>query len=75
MSEEELEQMLFKLMTDVSVETENYIESKGRLIRLPMKASTAPIMKAITKYSLTKHIARLEDFMSGFNKYGRDCVF
>lgn len=43
-SKEELQGALYKLIADVSAETEEYIESKGRLIRLPMDARIEPIM-------------------------------
>lgn len=43
-SVDEIEKMLYKLITDVSDETERYVESKGRLIRLPMASRIDPIM-------------------------------
>lgn len=46
-SNEEIRKALFKMIADVSSETENYIESKGRLIRLPMEARIEPVMQLI----------------------------
>lgn len=60
MNKEQLEKILFKLIKDVSIETENYIDSKGRLIRFPMKARTDPIMEVIEQYALTKQLEELE---------------
>lgn len=74
---EELEDMLFKLIKDVSSETEAYIESKGRLIRLPMKARTQPIIDLVSKhqdqYTLTKQLeARLDELQ---HVYDTDALY
>lgn len=47
---EEIEKALFKLQSDVSDETKRYIDSKGKLIRLPMQARNKQILALIATH-------------------------
>lgn len=75
-ADDELRKALYKLIDDVSVETESYIESKGRLIRRPMEARIKPILDLVAtdrkKHELQASYSQLLDAYIGLQNAGRE---